>query len=298
MRIPIVCTAALLALVSACTTSANNGSPTSSGGAAPPATSTSESSAPAGGACPVGDYEVATIKGKGAEIGGVPVAVTSAGALKLTLTEDGKWTLSGDGVTVTMEASGISVDATVEGTAEGVYSKVGSDYAFRQEKATGKVTLKQPIAGTSSLPMSDVGPALAPSGTAKLTCGAGTLTIESESVTLELKRLGDDGGASTPPPTTSNGGGASGGPTLTINESAQTKTVDCAGRTVSLNGSANKLTFTGSCVAISINGSRNEITLDKIDQISVNGSANKVTWASGDPKVSNNGTGNTILKFQ
>jgi hypothetical protein len=293
MRIKIACAVGLLAALTACTGTTENSQPTSTPAAPTSQSASEEAPAPAGGACPVGDYEVTSISGKGGtQVNGIPITVSSAGALKLELTEGGTWQLSGDGATVTLQASGVSAEATVDGTAEGVYSKVGEDYAFRQEKATGKVTLKEPIAGTSSLPMADVGPALAPAGTAKLTCGDGTLTIASESVTLELRRVGG-GGASTPP-STGSGGGASGGPTLTLNDSAQTKTVDCAGRNVSLNGSANKLTFTGSCGAISVNGSRNEITLEKVGQISVNGSANKITWASGDPKVSNNGTGNTI----
>ncbi len=288
----ILSVAALLALFTAC--SGNTATaPTSTTGQ-----SQSETSQPAGGGCPVGDYEVTSISGKGGtEVSGIPITVSSAGALKLTLAEDGTWRLSGDGVTVTMEASGISVDATVEGSAEGVYSKVGSDYAFRQEKATGKVTLKKPIAGTSSLPMSEVGPALAPGGTAKLTCGAGTLAIESESVTLELKRLGDGGQPSSPTGTPPSSPTATSG-TLTINDSAQTKTFDCAGRDVAVNSSANKLTFTGTCGSISVNGSRNTITVEDVGRISVNGSANRITWGSGDPKVSNNGTGNMIGKGQ
>lgn len=280
----------LLVLLTACSTGSTTGQPTSTPAA--PTTSTSAAPAPAGGTCPVGEYEVTTIGGKGGtEVNGVPIVAKSGGGLKLSLTEEGAWTLAGDGASVTLEAAGISVEATVEGSAEGKYTKVGSDYAFQQEKSTGKVTLKKPVAGVSSLAMDEVGPALVPGGKATLTCGADTLTISSESVNLELKRAGGSGGA--PTTSTSSGGGTSGG-TLTINDSAQTKTIDCAGRNVALNGSANTLTFTGSCGAISVNGSKNEIALEKVGQITVNGSANKITWSSGDPKVSNNGTGNTI----
>ena len=291
-RLAIASAAGLLAVLSACS-SDPTGAPASTP-AAPPTTSTSAASptGPSAGSCPVGQYEIATISGKaGASVNGVPVVATSAGGLKLALTQDGKWTLSGEGATVTLEASGVSVDATVNGTAEGSYAKQGSDYLFRQEKATGKVTLKKPIAGVSSFAMDDVGPALAPTGKATLTCGTDSLKITSESVTLDLRSTG-----AAPANPTSTGGGSSGGGTLSIEDSAQTRTIDCAGRNVALNGSSNKLTFTGTCGTVSINGSKNELTLATVGQISVNGSLNKVTYSTGNPKISNNGTGNTISR--
>lgn len=292
MSLKLVAASGLLALLAACS-GETTGSPATTP-AAPTTTSTSEqaSTGPAAGTCPVGQYEVATITGKaGTEVSGVPIVATSAGGLKLALTQDGKWTLSGDGASVTLKAAGVSVDATLTGTAEGGYAKSGSDYLFRQEKATGKVTLKQPVAGVSSFGMDEVGPALAPDGKATLTCAPDSLTITSESVVLDLKSASAGAGPATP--TTS--GGSTGGGTLTINDSAQTKTIDCAGRNVAMNGSASKLTFTGACGAVSVNGSRNELTLEKATQIAVNGSNNKITYG-GDPKITNNGTSNTLTR--
>ncbi|HEV2783148.1 MAG TPA: DUF3060 domain-containing protein [Actinophytocola sp.] len=273
--------------------------------AGPPATSTpsdrgtgTSEPAPAdrgGGQCPVGEYEVTKIAGKaGADVNGVPIVATSGGGLELALTEAGTWTLTGDGASVTLKAANISVTGTVDGSAEGSYAKAGNDYVFKQEKASGKVTLDQPVVGVSSIPMADVGPALAPGGTATLTCSEGGLRIASESVTLDLTRTGGPtGGAPTTP--TGSGGGASGG-TLTIADSAQTRTIDCAGRAVAINGSSNTLTFTGSCATVTVNGSKNEVTLEQVTEIGVNGSLNIITWSGGDPKVSDNGTGNKITQ--
>ena len=292
-RLAIASAAGLLAVLSACSSDTSGApAPTS---AAPTTSSSASPTGPSAGSCPVGQYEITTISGKaGASVNGVPIVATSAGGLKLALTQDGRWTLSGDGATVTLEASGVSVDATVNGTAEGGYAKQGSDYLFNQEKATGKVTLKQAIAGVSSFAMDEVGPALAPSGKATLTCGTDSLKITSESVTLDLKSTG--AGPANPTTPTTTGGSSGGGGALSIEDSAQTRTIDCAGRNVALNGSSNKLTFTGTCGTVAINGSKNELTLANVSQISVNGSLNKVTYSAGDPKISNNGTGNTVSR--
>jgi hypothetical protein len=295
MRTKVVVAAALLSLLAACTNNTDAGRPASTA-PSPTDAGPTRSSSPIAATCPIGDYRVSSITGKGTQVGGVPITVASVGALTLRITDAGTWQLSGDGTDLTLQAGGISVEATIDGVAEGSYVKAGEDYTFRQEKATGKVTLKRPVAGTSSIPMTDVGPALAPGGTAKLTCGAGTLTIASESVTLELEQVGGSTGASTP--TSAGGTSAETGGSVIVDESARTRTIDCAGRDVAVNGSANTLTLTGSCGALSVNGSRNVVTVEKVAQISVNGSGNKITWGSGDPKVSNNGTGNTVGKGQ
>jgi hypothetical protein len=251
-----------------------------------------------GAECPVGEYQVTKITGRsGTQVDGVPVVAKSGGGFTLALTADGKWTLAGNNATVTLEAANLSVDATVNGTAEGDYAKIGDKYAFRQQHATGRVTLKKAVGGVSGWPMDQVGPALAPGGQATLTCGTGTLALESESVVLDLKSTGGASGGGAPATPTGTGGGASGGSTggtLTLTDSAKTKTIDCAGQNVSITGSSNTYTFTGSCGEMAVNGSKNEITIAKVGQISVNGSFNHVTWSSGNPKTSNNGTGNTI----
>jgi hypothetical protein len=298
IKVATVSAVGLLALLSACSEGNNSAAPTTTATSTPPGTTGSSSgfeppsSGPTAGTCPVGEYEVTTITGKGgANVNGVPIVAKSGGGFKLALTGDSKWTLTGDKATVTLSASNVSVQATVDGTAGGTYAKAGTEYVFRQEKATGKVTLKTPIAGVSSFDMDQVGPALSPDGKATLTCGADSLKISSESVELDLKSTGGGGSPST---STSEGGGGASGGTLTINDSGLTKTYDCGGRDVSINSSANKLTFTGSCGTVSVNGSRNQVKLAQASVISVNGSANEVTYSSGSPKVSNNGTGNKI----
>lgn len=293
----------LLAVLTAC--SDNSTGAAGSTTTTPPttgSTSSEASSGPAAGSCPVGEWQVTTITGKsGATVNGVPVVAKSGGGFTLALASNGTWTLKGDNANVTLAAAGVSVDATVNGTAEGEYAKVGSDYQFRQQRATGKVTLKQQVAGVSSFSMDEVGPALAPGGKATLTCGPGTLQLSSESVVLDLKGTAAAGpGPADPTTTTSSGstggGGTGGGSPIVIADSAQTRTIDCAGRDVALNGSSNKLTFTGSCGTVSVNGSRNELNLATAGQIAVNGSFNRVTYSDGNPKTSNNGTGNTIAR--
>lgn len=295
MRLQLACAAGLLALLAACSDSNTASGPTS---ATPPVSTTSSESQPApqAGSCPVGDWQVTTITGKsGANVGGVPVVAKSGAGFTLSLAQAGTWTLKGDNATVTLEAGGVSVEATINGTAEGEYAKIGSGYQFRQQRATGKATLKQPVGGVSSFSMDQVGPALAPTGKATLTCGTDSLQLTSESVVLNLKSTGTAGpGPGTTTTTTGASGGGAG--TLTIADSAQTRTIDCAGRDVALNGSSNKLTFTGTCGTVALNGSRNELTIASASQISVNGSFNKVTYSSGNPKTSNNGTGNTITR--
>lgn len=293
MRGQLACAASLLALLTACSESptASSPPPTTPTTASPATTTTAE----APGTCPVGEWQVTTITGKsGANVGGTQIVARSGAGFTLSLTSNGTWTLKGDNATVTLEAAGISVEATVAGTAEGEYAKLGSDYQFRQQRATGKVTLKQPVGGVSSFSMDQVGPALAPSGKATLTCGPGTLQLTSESVVLDLKGSGSPTTTSTG--STATGGGGGSGGTLTIAESSQTKTIDCAGRDVALNGSSNKLTFTGTCGTVSINGSKNTLTLATASQISVNGSFNTVTYTTGNPKISNNGTSNAISR--
>jgi DUF3060 family protein len=288
MRVKLALTTALLALLAGCSESNTAGSPTSTT-AAPATTGSRTQSTPPADGCPVGDWQVATITGKsGAEVNGVPIVAKSGGGFTLSLTSAGTWTLKGDNASVTLEAAGVSVDATVDGTADGDYARVGADYQFRQQSSTGKATLKKPIGGVSSFSMDQVGPALAPGGKATLTCGPGTLQVSSESVVLDLKGAGAN-------PTTTTGGSTGGGGTLGIEESALTKTIDCAGRNIELNGSANKLTFTGTCGSVSVNGSQNQLTIATAGQISVNGSHNKITYG-GQPKISNNGTGNTISR--
>jgi hypothetical protein len=293
--IPAIAVIGLLSLLSACDES--NGAAAGPPSGEPTGTSTeqtSSSSRPAaGGQCPVGEWAVATISGKsGASVDGVPIVATSGSGFTLVLTEANTWTLAGDNATVTLTASGLSVDATVNGTAEGNYVKTGETYTFRQQRASGQVTLDEAVAGVSSWSMDEVGPALAPGGQATLTCGDGTLRLSSESVVLDLRAsTGDTGGTDTQTSEPAGGGG-----TVTITESGLTRTVDCAGQGVEISGSANKLTFTGTCASVTVNGSRNEVVVADVGEIAVNGSFNTISWSAGDPKTSDNGQGNSIGK--
>lgn len=300
MRITFFAVAAtgLLSLLAACGSAGGAASAPSSQPADTSTEQTSSGQLAGDGQCPVGDWAVTTISGEsGANVGGVPIVAKSGGGFTLSLTEASTWTLTGDNATVTLAAGDLSVDATVNGTAEGDYVKTGETYTFRQQRASGKVTLDRPVAGVSSWPMDEVGPALAPRGKATLTCGDGTLKISSESAVLDLSAVGDGGGqtsapAETPKPSEPGGGGG----TLTISESGLTRTLDCAGQGVVISGSANKLTLTGTCASVAVNGSRNEVGIADVGAIAVNGSFNTVTWSAGDPTTSNNGQGNSIGK--
>jgi hypothetical protein len=297
MRVTIsaVAVLGLLSMLSACDGNGETASPASN---QPVGTSTEQtsSSRPADGArCPVGDWTVTTISGNsGASVGGVPIVATSGGGFTLSMTAANTWALTGDNATVTLEAGGLSVDATVNGKAEGDYARTGETYTFRQQSASGRVTLDQAVAGVSSWSMDEVGPALAPGGQATLTCGNGTLGISSESVVLDLRAVdgGTGGGAQTSAPSESSE--PAGGGTMTISESGLTRTVDCGGQGVVISGSANKLTFTGNCASVTVSGSRNEVSIADVGEIAVNGSFNTITWSDGDPKISNNGQGNSI----
>jgi hypothetical protein len=293
--IPTIAATGLLFLVSACDSNGGTASPTSD---QPTGTSTEQttSSPPASeGQCPVGEWAVTTISGKsGANVGGVPIVARSGSGFTLSLTAANTWTLAGDNATVTLEGGGRSVGATVNGTAGGDYAKTGETYTFRQQSASGQVTLDQEVAGVSSWSMDEVGPVLAPGGQATLTCGAGTLEISSESVVLALRAVDGGTGSGTPTSETPEPGGSGG--TVTIDESGLTRTVDCAGQGAVINGSANKLTFTGTCASVTVNGSQNEVKVADVSEIAVNGSANTITWSAGDPKTLDNGQGNSIGK--
>ncbi|HEX6356626.1 DUF3060 domain-containing protein [Actinophytocola sp.] len=296
MRIIIttIATIGLLSLVSACD-SDNEAANSSADLPAGTTTEQTSSSQPVSeGQCPVGEWTVTAITGKsGATVGGVPVVAKSGSGFTLTLTADNTWTLAGDNARVTLEGGGLSVDATVDGTAEGDYVGTGETYTFRQQRASGRVTLDREVAGVSAWSMDEVGPALMPGGQATLTCGPGTLEIGSESVVLVLRAVGEGSQTTEVSETPEQGGG---GGTVTIDESGVTRTVDCAGQDVVVNGSANELTFTGTCASVTVAGSSNEVRIADTGEIVVNGSVNRITWSEGDPKTEDNGQGNSISR--
>lgn len=289
--------AGLLCLLTACS---EQGAPSADGQSnEPPATTdaaTESTAAPA--ECPAGSYEVGSITAKDSvDVGGQQVQVAEVTGLTLEFTEDGGWTLAGDGATVSISAGGLSASATMDGTASGTYTKSGDQYAFTQDAAQGRITLASPVAGVDSIPMSDFGPAIAPNGTATITCTDTGLTLTAENATLELTggagggTSGDTGSA--PAPGAEPPGGGDPAPAL-INASGQTASYSCSGSPVTINGSDNHFTFTGACPALNVNGDSNEITVANVRALNVNGSQNRLTWTGKEPVVNNNGSGNSI----
>ncbi len=287
--------AGLLGLLAACsdqsTPPADGPSDTSS-----PETTTTESSA-AAGECPSGEYQVASITAKdGVDVSGQDVRVADVKGLTLAFA-DGTWTLTGKGATITVSASGLTAGATLDGTATGDYAKAVDGYAFTQKSAEGKITLDQPIAGITTIPMSEFGPAVAPSGTASIACTGAGATVTAENATLELTGGSGAGGSTgiAPGEPTSGGGGGAPAPAV-LNSSAQSGSYTCNGGPVTINGSKNQLTFVGDCKLVTVNGSGNQITVESADAVTVNGGQNRVTWIQSEPRVNDNGQGNTVTQ--
>ena len=283
----------LLGLLAAC---AEQGTPAADGQSTETpqaATETSETAAAA--ECPSGTYQVGSITAKDSvAVGGQQVQVAEVDGLTLAFTADGTWELAGDGATISVSASGLNASATLDGTATGSYAKTGDSHVFTQKSAKGQITLDQPVAGISSIPMSEFGPAIAPSGTATITCTESGATISAENASLEL--TGGSGGtgdtAAPAEPTEAEPAGEA-APAV-INSSGQTASYNCTGGPVTINGSNNVLTFTGTCQAANINGDSNKITFATVASVNLNGSQNQLTWTDIEPAVNNNGQGNTI----
>jgi len=285
----------LLGLLAAC---AEQGTPAADGQSSetPQAATETSEAAPAAG-CPAGTYQVGSITAKDSvAVGGQQVQVAEVNGLTLAFTEDGGWELTGEGATISVSASGLSASATLDGTATGSYAKTGDTHVFTQESANGQITLDQPVAGINSIPMSEFGPAIAPSGTATITCTESGATISAENASLELTGGGSGGsgetGAAPAEPTEAEPAGKP-APAV-INSSGQTAAYNCTGGPVTINGSNNNLTFTGTCAAANINGDSNEITIASVAAVNLNGSQNQLTWTDNKPAVNNNGQGNTI----
>src|SRR5215470_11495261 len=82
------------------------------------------------------------------------------------------------------------LDATIDGTASGRYTKSGSEYQFVLDDSTGTATVALAGVGSQQIDMNAVADAIAPRGRATINCTANGATIESDSVSLELKRAG------------------------------------------------------------------------------------------------------------
>jgi len=111
----------------------------------------------------------------------------TGGSLILDLRADNTWQLRGDGSRpVTFRVDQYTVDARIDGTLSGTYRRSGTTFVFTQEDADGTVTLATPV-GSKEYDMQAVGSALAPAGTATITCKPDTVDFASESVTMTLK---------------------------------------------------------------------------------------------------------------
>lgn len=264
-----------------------------------PANGNPSSTPPAGnsGECLDGTFLVSRIAGKEtvSSAAGDGAIEASGGGLRIAFT-GGDWTMTGDGARpMAGRVGAIDVQITINGSSHGRFVHTGTTYGFEQEGAQGTVTLAG-LGRTENLPMSDVGPAIAPSGTATVTCTGDQVTLDSESVTLTMAResggSGGTGGGTNPP--------AQGGATKVINESGTSIRHDCAGGGVVVNGSDDAVTLTGSCPNVVVNGDDNSVTIARVDAIQVNGDGNVVTWSAGasrgEPQVTTLGSGNRVTK--
>jgi len=182
-----------------CTVEAQN-SPTTSTAApsspgsttSAPGSTTSSQTGSAAGQCPAGTYDVADLTGK-QSIDVQGQRITFAGTVSgLTLTmDDATWKLTGDNAKAKLDVTGVTqLDATIDGTASGRYTKSGSEYQFVLDDSTGTATVALAGVGSQQIDMNAVADAIAPRGRATINCTANGATIESDSVSLELKRAG------------------------------------------------------------------------------------------------------------
>lgn len=206
-RLVPVAKVALIALViigaaglTGCTVEAQNSPATTSAApvstttssAAPGPTTTATSTPPGAvaGECPTGTYDVATLTGKQAvDVQGQQVTFGgTVSGLSLTM-DDATWKLTGDDAKVKINIAGVTaLDATINGTASGTYAKSGSQYQFVLQDSSGTATVALGGVGSQQLDMNVVADAIAPRGRATINCTPTGATLDSDSVTLELKR--------------------------------------------------------------------------------------------------------------
>jgi hypothetical protein len=146
--------------------------------------------APDPNTCFLGSFEVVSItsqQGVATSVGTIRAA-GGGGSLVLDLRPAGTWRLSSDGSRpVTFEVGPYTVDARIDGTLDGSYRRAGTSFVFEPGDAQGTATLTTPV-GSREYDMDEVGPALAPDGTATITCQPDGAEFRSESVTMTLKR--------------------------------------------------------------------------------------------------------------
>jgi len=314
---PVPTRAALLAtlataLLGGCSVGVQDGSggsataapPAAPGGAGGPDSSTNPDNAaasgqpaPPSGECFLGRHAVRSIVGR--ETIDTPAGPAkpsgNGGSLLVDFRPDGRWTLSSDGSKPAAFAVGpYTATATIKGQADGTYARVGEQFAFRQRTASGSVLLAS-TAGSYRTTMESLAPALAPSGTATVTCGQ-TVRLVSETVELTLTPLAPPPGGR-PPGSPPPGGGAPEAPAV-ISRAGTTGTFDCRDHTVTISAAATRLHLVGRCPRVEITGAGNEVTIDLAGTISVTGTRDKVTWHDGldgrQPSVTTTGLLSTV----
>jgi Protein of unknown function (DUF3060) len=270
---------------------------------APAATSAPGSSAPtqstqasAGGdRCYLGRHAVRSITGREAldTPAGPAKAVGNGGSLVLDLAADNTWTLSSNGSKpVSFRVGAYSASARVNGTLRGSYRNLGSAFAFDTSGGNGSTVLSSSV-GSARFSMSEVGAALAPDGTARITCEQDAVRLVSDSVEMVLAPAAGGGSA---------GGAPAAGNTPVapspINQSNLNTTFDCGGKPVIVNGSSNRLQLVGRCASVTVNGSDCVIRVSTLGAAAVNGDRSTVLWKAGldgrEPTVAVNGAGSTV----
>lgn len=190
-------TVAAAALAMALTACADNGQGISVTTATTPETTTGQ----AGGSqeCSTGTYDVAMVNGtQTLDLDGQQLTFSGAvTGLDLKL-EESTWELSGDDAKATVKVAGVAeVDAMINGEASGSVTSSGDKYQFALERSSGSATVTLEGVGSKELQMEEVAPLLAPVGDATLTCTSDGATLETDAVTLELRKSGGATGTST-----------------------------------------------------------------------------------------------------
>lgn len=161
--------------------------PSTSAPATTPAASERGSATPADG-CPSGAYQIEKFTGKVPLPGtGSPMSGEGEGLL-MTFT-DGTWKLTGDASESSeVDIDGVEAELTVDGTVEGTYEvRSGSTFEFTVGESEGKASLAGPGID-QEISMDQLALALTPNGTANVLCSDEDLTLDSETITLEMER--------------------------------------------------------------------------------------------------------------
>jgi hypothetical protein len=163
-------------------------SPAPSGTAA--AASPTESS-PSAAACPSGAYRVQSFEGRNpiplpagdAELSG------SGGGMTLTFDAGGHWTLTGSpDDPATARAGELRLGLAIDGSATGTFDNTsGNAFLFSLTSAKGSATVTG-YGADRRVGMDQVARAIAPGGTAQLSCTDDRLTVDSDAVTMTLRR--------------------------------------------------------------------------------------------------------------